>query len=154
MKKLTSLLICALLILSIVTNYAFADGPVVKESTSIIYLEDGNYFEVRLLENSSAFRTNSKSGSKTYTYYDHGSAVWAVILNATFTFDGSSATCTSASCSVAIYSNFWYTVSSGSSISGNTAIGTASVAHRLLGITVQTIPVSITLSCDANGNLS
>ena len=153
MKKITSLLICALLILSSISNYAFADSPVVKESTTI-FLEDGNYFVVRLQEDASFIRSNSISGSKTYTYYDHGSAVWAVTLSADFIFDGSSATCTSSSCSVSIYSSFWYTVSSGSSTGGNTAIGTASVAHRLLGVTVQTIPVSITLSCDANGTLS
>lgn len=95
------------------------------------------------------------SGSRPYTYYDStGVAQWKVVLNGSFTYTGSSATCTSASCSVTIYNSEWYTVSKNASKSGNTATGSFSIGRKALGVTVETKDVTLKLSCDKNGNLS
>ena len=55
---------------------------------------------------------------------------------------------------VTIYDSSWYTVSKSASKSGNTATGSVIMGDTANGVTVKRVPVSLTLTCDANGNLS
>ncbi len=99
--------------------------------------------------------SQTKSGSKVKNYYgSDGSLEWKVTLNGTFTYTGSSSTCTSASCNVSVSYSAWSASGKTAYRSGNTAYGSVTMNRKLLGATVDSVPVSLTLKCDANGNLS
>lgn len=163
MKKLMCLVLTLLLVFSSFP-FAKASADEFKNEPEIICYEDGSYTIITMEEQLAPVDgctaglkaiTSTKNASKTYTHYDSsGSVVWAVTLSASFTFDGTTSTCTAASCSISIYNSAWYTVSSSTSRSGNTATANVTMGRKVLGVTVQTIPITITLSCDANGNLS
>lgn len=94
-------------------------------------------------------------GHKNYTAYDtNGTAVWRMTLTGTFTYDGSSSSCTGASLSFTAYDSAYYKVSGNAYPSGSSAVADFTVGFRVLGITVATTNHHMVLSCDANGNLS
>lgn len=95
------------------------------------------------------------SGSKVKNYYDSkGTLCWQFVLNGSFSYTGSSATCTSSTCSVSIYSQGWYVISKNASKSGNTASANATMGNQIDGGKVNQASASLTLRCDKNGNLS
>lgn len=98
---------------------------------------------------------NSKTGSKTYTFTgNNGNEEWKAVLRGTFTYTGTSATCTAANCDVTITNTAWYVVSKNPYKSGNSAVCDLTMGRKFLGITVAKENVSMRLTCDANGNLS
>ena len=120
----------------------------------IIYFEDGSYLVSEVIPVSTR-ASGTISGTKPYTYYSNdGRALWKATLNGTFRYTGSSATCTSASINVSIYDSSWYTISKSAEKSGSSATGSASIGMKSAGVTIKTVPVSMSLTCDANGKLS
>ena len=96
----------------------------------------------------------TKTGQKTYTKTISGSVVWTAVLTASFTYDGYTSTCIAANCNVT-FSNTSYSLKDKQVIlSGNTAIATITIVKKVLGITVSTETLTLTLSCDSAGNLS
>lgn len=150
MKRVLSIALAILLMMT-----AFPIGAsAVCEDRIITYYDDGSYM-VEEIWISSIRASGTVSGNKATTYYDNNNtALWKATLSGTFTYNGSSATCTVSSCTVSIYNSAWYTISKSASKSGNAAYGTGTVGEKLLGVTVQRVPFSLTLSCDKNGNLS
>lgn len=99
--------------------------------------------------------SNSISASKSYTYRDGKNVIqWKAVLTGSFTYNGSKVTCTSSSIDVTIYDSEWYVVVKSAGKSENIARGSVTIGKKLLGVTVSQHPVSLTLTCDANGNLS
>ena len=99
-------------------------AQVLAAQDEVVYYEDGSYAVVVMKEENTVTRaTNRKTGSKAYKYYTaDDELVWTVTLNATFSYNGSSATCTSVnSLNVTIYDDSWSTYSKSSTKSGNTA---------------------------------
>ena len=129
----------------------------VKASASemeTIYFEDGSYATI-VLTTYETRASGSKSGSKTYNHYDsNGTKLWKAVLTGSFSYTGSNATCTSADMNVTIYDSAWFLYNISDSKSGNVAKGSATVAKELLGVTESKKSVSLTITCDANGNLS
>lgn len=127
-----------------------------ENRTETVYFDDGSYMTVEVTRAVRA--SGSVTGSKPYTYYNSsynssGVVQWQAVLTGSFTYTGSSATCTASSVDVTVYDSAWKVISKSASKSENTA--TASVSMRkVVGVTVMTVPVSMSLSCDANGNLS
>lgn len=148
MKRVVSTALTVILIFCILPLSVFAT------ENEIIYLDDGSYIIVEMIcYNTRA--SGSISGAKQYTHYSNGGeSNWKAVLNGSFTYTGSGATCTSSSMDVTIYDSSWYTISKNAGKSGNKAIGSATIGEKALGVTVTRVPVSLTLSCDANGNLS
>ncbi len=119
-----------------------------------IYLEDGSYITVQI-EPVSSRASGTKTGNKVYTHYDSDdSSNWKAVLTGTFTYTGSSASCTASRVNVTIYDSSWYVVSEDAQKSENKATASVTMGQKALGVTVNKVPVSLTLSCDANGNLS
>lgn len=144
------------LILTVLLTFGLLpiQGNAAENPIETVYFDDGSYLTVEIITNGSR-ATGSVTGSKPATYYDSdGVAQWKAILSGTFTYTGTSATCTSANMSVTIYDSSWYVISKSASKSGNTATGNATIGDKLGGVTVSKAPVSLTLTCDANGNLS
>ena len=125
-----------------------------QTANNVIYFEDGSYITVELVVIESR-TTNTKTGSKVYHYRDgDGVELWNATLQGTFTYNGTSATCTASNVSVSIINDNWYTVSKSASKSGASATGEATVGRKLLGITIKKETVSMRLTCSASGVLS
>ena len=123
-------------------------------SVETIYFEDGSYLVTEMMISNSR-ASGSVNGSKPSTYYNSsGVAQWKVVLSGSFSFTGSTSSCTSSSMDVIILDSSWYTISKNATRGGNSATGSATIGEKVGGVTVTKIPVNLTLSCDANGNLS
>lgn len=150
-KRLFSCLLVLLLAFAFPINAVAASIPSAQE---VIYFEDGSYITVTLSEVQTR-ASGTKSGNKTYRYYNSNDVeLWRAVLTGTFTYTGSSATCTASSCNVTISNTAWYVVSKTASKSGNTAKASIVMGRKLLGVTIEKKSAELSLSCSANGTLS
>ena len=153
MKKFTKVIVCMLLFALVLPNAVQATA-VKEQSEDVFYFDDGSYItvEISVIET----RANStKSGKKTYVYNSSdGAELWRAVLSGTFTYTGTTATCTASSGSVTIANDAWYTVSKTSSKSGASAILDLTMGRKILGITIEKKTINMKLTCDKNGNLS
>lgn len=152
MKRVIWCVITCLFVISLLPMYCNATAY--GEETIIETFEDGSYLTERIL----SVQTRSSgtvSGSKERNFYNsNGNLCWKVVLNGSFSYTGSSATCTSASCSAEAFGYGWYVISKSASKSGNTASASATMGERAGGITVNQVSSYLTLQCDGSGNLS
>lgn len=157
MKKLAAVLAAVTLFLCILPMQTFAAESEVGRN--VTYYADGSYSVVSITEGEqskvSARATTYRDGTKVYTHYSSsGTVEWRATMRATFSYTGSSATCTSVdNLSVNIYDSGWSLASKSTRRSGNTAYGDVVMERSIIGGT-QGVPVTLTLSCDKNGNLS
>lgn len=150
MKRFFSCFLASVLLLCMIP----IRGNAVENQMETIYFEDGSYMTVEVITKGTR-ASGSTSGSKPYTYYDSdGSAQWKATLSGSFSYIDSSATCTSSSVDVTIYNSSWYVSSKSASKSGNTASASVTMGKKMAGVTVMTKTLSLSLSCDKNGNLS
>lgn len=157
MKRVISVILSILMLAMTLGTYASAiSEPQEAAYTSYTtYFEDGSYIITTISEESSITRAaSSKTGQKTATFYNSDNvAQWSATLKGTFTYNGSSATCTASSITHKIYSSNWKIASASATKSGNKATGKAT-AKRYLIVPVQTVEKTITLTCSASGVLS
>lgn len=126
-----------------------------QTKTDVQYFEDGSYLVVETQDKISLFASGTVNKAKTGYYYNNDNELqWSVTLDATFTYTGSSATCTKASTSYKIYDSAWKVKEANATRSGRTATGDFLVKKYWLGIITKTVPLTITISCDNNGNIS
>lgn len=83
-----------------------------------------------------------------------GNTLWSVSITATFTYDGTSATCTSRTPSAKSYASSWTIKGVTSSKNGNSATATAVAAHTDANGSTQNITKSVTITCSATGVVS
>lgn len=153
MKRQIVLLIVSILILSLFPVQVASAGRE-AELLEVVEYEDGSYLEISV-QSMQLRASGSVTKTKNYIYHNtDGTSAWKISLTGSFTYTGSSATCTSSSCNVTIYDTNWYVISKSSSKSGNVAYGTASLGRKVLGVTVEQKTYSLTLTCDKNGNVS
>ena len=153
MKRLFTILAVVLLTVSMFPVSAFATTETQK-TENIIYLDNGYYITVELTV-AETRASGTKTASKTYTYRDsNGVEEWRAVLRGTFSYTGSSASCTAASCDVTITDTSWYIVSKSATKSGASAVGELTMGYKWLGITTDKESISMRITCDANGNLS
>ena len=153
MKRLFSMVLVIVLLMTLLPYKAYATTNV-QISENVIYLDDGSYIIVELtwMEGRAS---GTKTGSKTHRFYNSdGVEQWRAVLRGTFTYTGSSATCTASSCDVTISDSSYYVVSKNVSKSGNAALCTLVMGKKFLGITIDKDTVNMSITCDANGNLS
>lgn len=150
MRKITALILLAAILLSVTPVAAYGQ----ENTTDIIYFNDGSYLTIAINDTYTR-ASGTKTAGKTYQYTDsEGVVAWKIQLTGSFAYTGSTSTCTSSSCNVSIYNAGWYVISKSASKSGASAIGDVTMGFKILGITTKKVPVSMTLTCDANGNLS
>ena len=154
-KKFVSLLLAAVLVLALFPVQP-ASAAQDYEVLEVIRYEDGSYLEISIETAPTQTRASgSTSKTKNYVYYSsNGTAKWKMSLNGAFSYTGTSAVCSFATCSVTIYDSTWYTVSRSSSKSGATAYGSATVGQKVNGVVVSTVSHNLSLTCDKNGNVS
>lgn len=150
MKKVLSILFAALFLLVLIPS-----APVKAETTTdVVYFEDGSYV-VTVLQEYSTRSTNQKSASKSQKYHaSNGELACTLTVHGTFRYDGTTATCTASTYTHQIHNNSWSFSSGSASKSGNTATAKGTFARKVLGITVDSKTLTVSLSCDKNGNLS
>lgn len=120
----------------------------------IVYFEDGSYI-VFTVEEYSTRAANTKSGIRNGKLYDpNGGAVATLTVHGTFRYDGTTVTCTASTYTHQIHNSSWSLSSGSASKSGNTATAKGIFARKVLGITVDSKTLTVSLSCDKNGNLS
>ena len=120
----------------------------------VFTFEDGSY----LVEKPSVVlqRTSTTvTASKTYNCINEdGVTEWSAKLTGTFTYNGSTSYCTASSCTTTVYSGNWHEAVNNASYAGNAAFASVTMELKFLFIVIKTQNVSLTLTCDANGNLS
>ena len=152
-KRIFSAILALVLLIAVVPGYAYASNNL-ESNGDVIYFKDGGYITISI-EELSARTSGTKTGRKTYTYKaSDGVVLWTAVQTASFSYTGTSATCTSASCSVTVSDKAWYEKSNVTTRSGNTATTALAMGQKFLGITITTHNHTFTLTCDDNGNLS
>lgn len=152
MKRLACCVMAMVLLAAMIP--VFGNAASYGEEVVTEVFADGSY------ETESIYKMQTRaggtiSGSKVRNHYDSkGTLCWQFVLNGSFSYTGSSATCTSSTCSVSIYSQGWYVISKNASKSGNTASANATMGESSGGVLANKVSASITLRCDKNGNLS
>lgn len=154
MKKIVSVL------LSIMILFAFPIAVYAEEgnqttTTSVEYFDDGSYMVTIIEEEPALTRASTKSGSKTKSYYDSDDELqWVAKLSGTFSYTGSSATCTKSSVTYTIYGSNWKATDSEATKSGRTATGKFTFKKYLTFVPMFTQNITLTLSCSNSGTLS
>ena len=120
--------------------------------TTIEYFEDGSYLIIQSETSIMPFAASTKSHTKSANYYNpNGDLAWKIYLTGTFTYTGSSSTCTKATTSYKIYDDRWKVTSSGASKSGNKATGNFTVKKYAIGIPIRTVNKTLTITCSKTG---
>lgn len=150
MRRIFSFVLVLLVFITILPMTVYAED----KSENVVYFEDGSYLTI-FIDKEYLRASGSQTGRKTYQYTDSdGDIAWKVVLNGTFTYTGSSAQCISSSVDVTLYISGWYVVSESAGKSGSSATGNVTMGLKMLGVTIKKVPLTMTLTCDANGNLS
>ena len=98
---------------------------------------------------------DSKTAQKPYYHCNSsGTVLWTATVTGTFTYNGSTSYCTNASYNTQVNDSAWSEQSGSAYPSGNSAIADVVMVRKLLFIVLETVPVTTTLTCDKNGNLS
>lgn len=158
MKKTISIILTAIILVSLfsLTAYAQSSETVISETTE--YFEDGSSVTTtvtQIASNNLTRATKTITGSKTKTVKNSdGDVLYKFKVTGTFTVnEGVSSTCTAVSCSASNLASGWSLVSSTKSKSGNKATATGVFEYTVLFIS-KTQETTATLTCDKNGNLS
>jgi len=153
MKRILSILLLAIVLLNVVPLDSFAQ-TLSQSIVNIIYLDNGGYIieEIATIESRAL---NMTTATKTNRYYNSNNVEeWRAVLTGTFSYNGSSATCTVATCDVTIINTNWYLISKSADKTGNVARCSVTMGRRMLGVTVDEDTISLKLTCDPNGNIS
>ena len=134
-------------------TYIVVDGE--QKQVKVIHMfDDGS----QLLEEQPVVLAQTRDGVTAQKAYHHcnssGTILWTATVIGTFTYNGSTSSCTNASYSTEVNAGPWSEQSGTAYPSGNSAIADVVMRRKLLFIVVETVPVTITLTCDKDGNLS
>ena len=153
-KRIAVLLLTVIMVLLLLPANAYAASDLLE--TQVVKVQrftDGSYLVITM-QTIETYASGTKTGTDTYTYYSASNEIsWKAVLTGTFTYNGTTATCTSSSCNVTVYNNNWYVISKSVSKNANAAIGTVTMGYKFLGVTVKRDTYDLSLSCDPNGNL-
>lgn len=146
--------VACLFVVILFANLLTISGRAAEVTKEIVSFEDGSYAVIEVMTNGSR-ASGSVTGTKNYTYYGTDNvSEWKVILTGKFTYTGTSANCSASDVDITVYDPIWYVSSEYTSKSGNKAKASVTMACNLDGATITRVPVSLTLTCDADGNLS
>lgn len=127
-------------------------------STSTVNNNNGSYTVTKLYKASNTAKdtTYNTYGIKDVTHYESDDSItWQYTLTGYFTVtSGVSSVCTNATYSQYINASGWYFSNGSATYSGNTAYGAGTYKYKILFITIQTIEIDISISCDIYGNLT
>lgn len=161
MKKIFSCLLAFVFVLTVMVcpvsaKTAEPTSTIVSETTE--YFADGSSVTTTIQEESVNITRalTTKSGSKTDTVKDsNGNVLYKFKVTGTFAiYSNGNCNCTSATRSHTIVASGWSCKTSEAHTSGASAVATGTFVKKVLGITTASKDTTVTLTCDANGNLS
>ena len=138
-------------------QYFFLSLPVsaLEQKREIIQLDNGYYLETIIEETPTTRASNQKTAKKTGNYKNaQGTTMFSVTVTGTFTYTGSSSTCTKSVAEASSKNANWKISSKSASKSGNKATAKATAKRYVDGTAVETRNCSVTLTCSSNGSLS
>ena len=151
--KFCKCLIAILLIVTLLPIRSFATQND-NNAEGVIYYDDGSYLIVRDITMDTR-ATFTKNAVREYTYCNaNDEKQWVATFRATFTYNGTSCTCASSYLSFNILNDKWYVVSEEATKSGNVASCEFTMGYKFLGITTTKKTISMSITCDKDGNLS
>jgi len=152
MKK--TLALTLLLTLLCCAIFCFPVNATESNKVTIKRLDNGDYIETIITYSENDDRAATRSGSKTNNYKNSaGETLWSITVNGTFTYNGTTSSCTSASHSASAYAEGWSIKSSSSSKSGNCATANATATYKNLLIS-RDYTMTVNLYCSPYGILS
>lgn len=152
------------MVMAVLPFNAFAaddDGVTVENYEKIIRYDDGSYDIIEyVVETIPTARSTTKNASKSVVHYTSGNEkACTLTVHGTFVINtGVSVTCSSATYTTQSHKSGW-AVEDASASRGNyttyaTATAKGNAVHRTLGIKVSSTPMSVTITCKANGTIS
>lgn len=156
MKHKIIALLTVITVIVAMSAAAFADTGSTIKSVEREYFPDGSYAIVETVidENNgiSLFASeNSKSASRTYTYYNSNDRKeWDFTLKGTFSYNGSTAKATAASTSYNVYVSGWKCSNRKAWTTGATAKGSATFTYNSL----MSKDITLGLKCSAKGTIT
>jgi hypothetical protein len=157
-RKLFTMILTCLFILVMGMPVFASDSTT---TTTIEYLPNGDYIETTIEEASSGASfalltaSSTKSGSKTISYANSaGVTQWYVKVTGSFTYNGSTSSCTSSSVTAASQSSVWTISNKSASKSGATATASCTAKLYSASLVIQTINKTVNLTCSKTGTLS
>lgn len=152
MKK--TLAFTLLLAILCCTFFCFSTNATPATKVSIEKLDNGDYIETFITYYENDDRVATKSGSKTANYKNSdGEIMWSVTVYGSFTYNGTTSSCTSVSHSTTSPGSNWSIKSSSSTKSGNCATANAVATFKNLLIS-RDYPMTVNLYCSPYGILS
>lgn len=152
MKK--TLAFTLLLAILCCTIFGFSASATEATKVTIEKLDNGDYIETTITYYDTGDKAATRSGSKTNNYKNSsGETLWSVTVYGTFTYNGTTSSCTSVSHSASAYADGWSIKSSSSSKSGYCATATATATQRIL-IATKDYSMTVNLYCSPYGILS
>ena len=134
-------------------TYISVNGEL-KQVKVVHVFDDGS----QLLEGLPVVTVETRGSVTAHKPYYHrnssGAVLWTATVTGTFTYNGSTSSCTNATYGTQINNTAWSEQSGSAYPSGNSAIADVVMMRKILFIVLETVPVTITLTCDKNGNLS
>ncbi len=152
MKKLFSILVCFLLVVTTVflpVSAQAAENEQIIISQTVEFISEDCYFVETIYVPSTQTYSNTKTGTKVAECISSGTSIFTISVTGTFTYNGTSAQATSASGSISALVSGVTLNSRRAYTSGASACAFGSVNYN--GVTLQK---TVTLTCDKNGNLS
>ena len=128
-------------ILTILSSILFLSFPVsaLEQKKEIIQLDNGYYLETIIEETPTTRASNQKTAKKTGNYKNaQGTTMFSVTVTGTFTYTGSSSTCTKSVASATSKNANWKISSKSASKSGNKATAKATAKRYVDGTAVET----------------
>lgn len=148
-KIISALLIAVILLPSnaLAANATGSDQQIIRYEDGSYMLIETNYIDTRA--------TSTRVGYRTCTRYSVTNQIqWVATLRATFEYDKTTAVCLNSSCDVEISDSNWQLVSKSANKSGATATAQVTMQHKMLGITINTETIDLSLTCSPNGDFS
>ena len=153
MKRIISIIICFILVISTfslpVTASELDISNQIILSQTIESIGDEYYFVETIYIPEAQVYSNTKTGTKVAECISSGTTIFTLSVTGVFSYNGSTATATSASGSLATHVSNATINSRRAYTSGASACAFGSVSYN--GATLQK---TVTLTCDKNGNLS
>lgn len=160
MKKMKALLLTFIVAIFAVGSIPANAVEIPTTQIEIEYLENGDYIETVISNETNDNATCPLATTKTITksktkYYKNsaGTVLWSVTIKGTFTYDGSTSKCTSCSHSASAPASSWSIKSVSSSKSGNSATAKVTATQKDGSLSTD-YSTSVTITCSANGTIS
>ena len=151
MKRLLVLMLTVCITIGMVTPDTVMGATT---STEVTYLEDGTYVTTEVTTFYNA-RSSEVSGYKEFCYYEYegGPKLWKITLYGTFSYDGSTSWCTSASHRISLYVGYVTITDVNSYPYEDCALFDGYYERYTNGVLTSRDYIHLYLACDENGNL-